>query len=393
MGRILIALHHASAWVVAPPAVVLRPGEPDEALYSWRIAYWCAEELEPLTVTLGGHVANTYGEVTLADIRALIPAEFDDWVTRVHDRQIALADGFGRDPGVAPVEEQVRHAARRFPNLKGDDGFLDDASALERKALTMPDTVAELLERASSTGNRSTQVVRKPKDASEGPASEEPVSASMSLSGSADYLRHRDFVEHSQSPVAALAVDLADGWQVPRHLMGITLGALTLTSGAMVATWSVANSQLPWPLIAVSSLVVALGITQEIAKRMIVIGGFVLILFIGVVLPLLLFAKIWAATDSAAVDVDRAHRAPAAHGFSVRVIGAAALPVASSAARPRISASQGSSTDAATNRSRRRSRATLISARPSSDPATRTKPPPTRTPNDDTRTDSQSAIP
>jgi len=137
--------------VIAPPSVLLRPGEEDDLLNDWRVARWYAADPESMVITPGEYIKGSYQAVTSNDVGLMLPAEFSDWVSRVCERQRALADGFGRrSPGLAPREDHARAAAELFRGIVG--------SATARRHATdelwcgrddMPDNVDELLELAS----------------------------------------------------------------------------------------------------------------------------------------------------------------------------------------------------------------------------------------------------
>jgi tetratricopeptide (TPR) repeat protein len=152
-GCILVA-HQAGAPVVrviAPPAVRLRPGEAEKHCNQWRVARYDAANPDELLIAIGSHVPGTVQNLTAQDVGTMVPTELQDWVSRVCDRQLALADGFGRqDPRLAPIEAQARAAATRYAELAGPAESSRRAKAeLEHAPAEVPDTVAELLDCAT----------------------------------------------------------------------------------------------------------------------------------------------------------------------------------------------------------------------------------------------------
>lgn len=82
----------------------------------------------------------------------MVPSHLQDWITNVSKRQLMLADGFGRpNPSLAPNEEHARAASARFAEVAGQKVAREQASEELNEVLDiqMPDTVDELLERAS----------------------------------------------------------------------------------------------------------------------------------------------------------------------------------------------------------------------------------------------------
>jgi RNA polymerase sigma factor (sigma-70 family) len=155
LGCVLVAcqIDDGTAWVIAPPAVSLQPDETDEMRKQWRIAQFRAGDAEQLVIAPGEHVPGSYQDVTIDDVRSVVPSDFHNWIAAVCDRQQALADGFGRqDPRVAPNEEHVRAASTRFAELAGATASRQRANdALEHAIVDVPDTVDEILVRAGRT--------------------------------------------------------------------------------------------------------------------------------------------------------------------------------------------------------------------------------------------------
>jgi hypothetical protein len=153
LGCLLVAHQTGTgtAWVIAPPGVRLRLGEPDTWRKQWRLACYVVDDPEELFIAIGNHVPCGYQEVTPQDVRATVPADLQSWVSRVGDRQLALADGFGRqDPRLPPMEAHVRAAARRYAEVAGAAECSRHARAeFEHAPADVPDTVDELLGRAA----------------------------------------------------------------------------------------------------------------------------------------------------------------------------------------------------------------------------------------------------
>lgn len=153
LGSVLIARapSQGAAWVIAPPAVSLLLGESDDERRRWRVARYYASDPEGLVIVLGEHVPNTLHEVTIDDVRLVAPVEHQRWITGVCERQLALADGFGRqDPRVAPNEERVRRAAAKFAEVAGHKESKQRAKdEFEGAIRDVPNTVEELLGRAT----------------------------------------------------------------------------------------------------------------------------------------------------------------------------------------------------------------------------------------------------
>jgi hypothetical protein len=153
LGHVVIAraIGQGNAWVVAPPAVSLGLGESDDLLKRWRVARFYAADPAELVISLGDHVSGTYHAVTVDDVRSVMPACFQGWITSIDDRQRALADGFGRqDPRLAPKEAHVRAAATRYAEVAGTEACRQRANdEFEDALVDVPDTVGELLERAA----------------------------------------------------------------------------------------------------------------------------------------------------------------------------------------------------------------------------------------------------
>jgi hypothetical protein len=152
-GCILVAEHtrERAAWVIAPPTVRLRPGEAQKVSDQWRVARYEAVDLEELLIAIGSHVPGAEWDVTAQALQAVLPADLQTWVSRVCDRQLALADGFGRqDPRLPPIEAQVRAAATLYAQLAGPAESSRRAKAeFEHAPGDLPDTVDELLGRAT----------------------------------------------------------------------------------------------------------------------------------------------------------------------------------------------------------------------------------------------------
>jgi mannose-6-phosphate isomerase-like protein (cupin superfamily) len=152
LGCVLVAcrLDNGEAWVIAPPAVSLQLDEPDERRKQWRVAQFRAVDAEQLVIALGEHVPGSYREVTIDDVRSIVPSDLQEWIKAACDRQQALADGFGRqDPRLAPNEEHVRAASTRFTELAGATASRQRANEeLEDAIVDVPDTVDEILVRA-----------------------------------------------------------------------------------------------------------------------------------------------------------------------------------------------------------------------------------------------------
>jgi hypothetical protein len=94
-GCILVAHQtgQPTAWVIAPPAVRLLRGEPGKPW--WRVARYEAADPEELLFEMTSHVPRKEQDLTVGDVCAMVPIELEVWVSRVHDRHLALADGFG----------------------------------------------------------------------------------------------------------------------------------------------------------------------------------------------------------------------------------------------------------------------------------------------------------
>lgn len=156
LGCVLVASEsgHETAWVIAPPAVSLQVDEPEELREQWRVARFDAPAQGELVIALGEHVAGSYHDLTVDDVRSVVPVDLHDWISLVCARQRALADGFGRhDPRVAPNEEHVRAASTRFEKLAGATESSRRAHAeLQDAVVEVPDTVDELLGRATRKG-------------------------------------------------------------------------------------------------------------------------------------------------------------------------------------------------------------------------------------------------
>lgn len=160
LGRVLIARDTDTAWVIAPPSVLLRPGE-HEQLNDWRVARWYAANPERLVITPGDHVRGSYQEVTVDEIHLMVPEEFRGWVKGVGKRQRALADGFGRQsPGLPPREDHVRAAAQLYRSIAGPKKARRQATKeLWSDVDDMPDNVDELLRRASGVTTHSAKEI------------------------------------------------------------------------------------------------------------------------------------------------------------------------------------------------------------------------------------------
>jgi hypothetical protein len=152
-GCILVAHHtgERTAWVIAPPTVRLRLGEAHKLCDQWRAARYDAADLEELLIAIASQAPLAEQDLTPQDLYAVLPADLQHWVSRVCDRQLALADGFGRqDPRLPPIEAHVRAAATRYAQLAGPAESNRRAKAeFEHAPDDVPDTVDELLGRAT----------------------------------------------------------------------------------------------------------------------------------------------------------------------------------------------------------------------------------------------------
>jgi hypothetical protein len=152
-GCILVAhqMRAPTVRVIAPPAVRLRPGDAEQLFNRWRVARYDAADPEELLIAIGSHVPRAVQDLTEQDVSAMVPTELQGWVSRVCDRQLALADGFGRqDPRQPPIEAHVRAAAMRYAELAGPAACSRRARAeFARVPADVPDTVDELLDRAT----------------------------------------------------------------------------------------------------------------------------------------------------------------------------------------------------------------------------------------------------
>ena len=158
-GSVLVA--HAStvgtSWVVAPPTVSLQVDESDEMRKQWRVARFYAAHPEELIIALGTHVPGSYQQVTVDELRSVVPTTQQKWIDLICSRQRALADSFGRqDPRMAPLEEHARAASTRFSELAGIAESRRRASdEFEHVRLEVPDTVDECFGRMPVGGTAS----------------------------------------------------------------------------------------------------------------------------------------------------------------------------------------------------------------------------------------------